>query len=43
MGAITGLIEKTNYVYLVEIIVIVCIVLILLFIFHQLGLLKKDK
>ena len=43
MGAITGLLEKTNYVYLIEVIVIVCILVILLFVFHQLGLLKKDK
>lgn len=43
MGALKGLLEKTNYVYLVEVFVILCIVVILLFVFHQLGLLKKDK
>ena len=43
MGAITGLIEKLNYVYRIELLIIISIVLVLLFIFNALGLLKKPK
>lgn len=43
MGAITGLLEKLNYVYRIELLVIISIVLVLLFIFNALGLLKKPK
>jgi hypothetical protein len=43
MGAITGLIEKLNYVYRIELLIIISIVLVLLFVFNALGLLKKAK
>jgi hypothetical protein len=43
MGAITGFFEKLNYVYRIELLVIISIVLVLLFIFNALGLLKKVK
>jgi hypothetical protein len=40
---ITGVFEKLNYVYRIELLVIISIVLVLLFIFNALGLLKKPK
>jgi hypothetical protein len=43
LNPIKGFIEKTNYVYLVELIVIAAVVVLLLFVFYQLGLLKKEK
>lgn len=43
MGFITDFIQKTNYVYLVEMIVIVAIVVFLLYVFHQLGIFNKEK
>ena len=43
MDMVTGLFKDVNYVYMVESIVIVAIISLLLFIFFQLGLLKKEK
>ena len=40
---ITGFLEKTNYIYLMELLVIAAITVLLLFIFHQLGLLHREK
>ncbi|CAN5259560.1 hypothetical protein BH09SUM1_BH09SUM1_25020 [soil metagenome] len=40
---IRNLFANTNYVYLVEIIVILSIIALLLFIMNALGLLKKTK
>lgn len=40
---IRNLIANTNYVYLVELLVILSIIALLLFVFNALGLLKKTK
>lgn len=43
LDPIKGLLGDVNYVYAVEIIVILSIVLTLLYIFHALGIFKKEK
>lgn len=43
MGFITGFFRDMNYIYVIEVIVILGMITLLLFIFHSLGLLKKEK
>lgn len=40
---IRGFVQSTNYIYLIEMIVIVAILSLLGFIFYQLGLFKKNE
>ncbi len=43
LGPITGFLDSVNYVYVVEILVILSIILVLLYIFYSLGILRKEK
>lgn len=43
ISPIRGFFANTNYVYLVELVVIFAIIVLLLFIFNALGLIKKPK
>jgi hypothetical protein len=43
LDPITGFLDSVNYVYIVEILVILSIILVLVYIFHSLGIFRKEK
>lgn len=43
LGPISGFLQDINYVYAVEILVILSIILVLVYIFYALGIFQKTK